>query len=162
MVLRVKVKDSRQNVLKKHVLFMKNFQSTSLIDIRQIQPSFLLGTIDKFALMPWSEDNGKIFGARTANNPPSLIIQDELHLISGPLGTISSIYEAAFDLIMRKRLEDKGPKYIASSATIRNTTSQVLRMYGRKASIFPSLGFLMKTLFSKLNKEEEKRDFIWV
>ena len=132
-------------------------------DIIEKQPSFLLGTIDKFAMIPWNENNGKLLGANTKNNPPSLIIQDELHLISGPLGTIASLYEAAFDLIMRKKFDDKGPKYIASSATIRNTSSQIERMYGRKAAIFPSPGLSDEdSFFTKLAVSETDKSRLYL
>ncbi|QNP45658.1 hypothetical protein H9L14_14220 [Sphingomonas sediminicola] len=47
-------------------------------------PSFLLGTIDKFAMIPWKENGGALLGVGTDRSPPSLVIQDELHLISGP------------------------------------------------------------------------------
>ena len=54
-------------------------------DITKNRPSFLLGTIDKFAVIPWDTASQQIFSAKNNSKyfPPSLIIQDELHLISG-------------------------------------------------------------------------------
>ena len=70
--------------------------------------------------------------------PPSLIIQDELHLISGPLGSISAPYEVAVDGIIRARSGGVSPKVIASTATIRNSREQVRGLYGRSSTVFPS------------------------
>src|SRR5690606_13299732 len=82
-------------------------------------PSMLLATLDKFAMMAWREEANRIFGARDAKEarvaPPSLIIQDELHLIAGPLGTIAGAYEAAVDVSIRAR--GGNAKIIASTAT---------------------------------------------
>ena len=53
-------------------------------------PTLLLGTVDKFEMIPWKENAGNLFGFRKSNrenihriSPPELIIQDELHLIRG-------------------------------------------------------------------------------
>jgi hypothetical protein len=124
-------------------------------EIYQNPPSFILGTIDKFALLPWYADSGSIFGSKGENDsivPPTLIIQDEIHLISGPLGTISAIYEAAFDTLIRKLqknigLEATGPKYIASSATVRDSEKQLLRLLGRDSKIFPPRGLRINDSF---------------
>ena len=63
-------------------------------------PTLLLGTVDKFAMIPWKRESGKLFGFRKDEPinmhricPPELIIQDELHLIAGPLGTMVGLYE---------------------------------------------------------------------
>jgi hypothetical protein len=102
-------------------------------------PSILLGTLDKFAGLAWDERPSSFFGGPTGDAPPpSLIIQDELHLISGPLGSICSPYEIAIDSIIRARSGGVGAKVIASTATIRNSREQVRGIYGRASSVFPS------------------------
>lgn len=74
--------------------------------------------------------------------PPELIIQDELHLISGPLGTLVGIYETAVDILSSARVDDSlvPPKVIASTATIRRATAQVSALFQRKLQIFPPQG----------------------
>lgn len=108
-------------------------------------PAFVIATVDKFAQIPLQEKAGRILGAGTGKNPPDLIIQDELHLISGPLGTMTGIYEAAF-----QRICEKGgipPKIIASTATIRNAASQIRALYGRRHTQFPPPGTSMRDSF---------------
>jgi hypothetical protein len=117
-------------------------------------PSFLLGTIDKFAMIPWKAEAGRLLGSGTKYLPPSLIIQDELHLISGPLGTLAGIYEAGFETVMSS-MTDTRPKIIASTATIRNASTQCRRIYGRETSIFPSPGLRAKdSFFATLDEGE--------
>ena len=72
--------------------------------------------------------------------PPELIIQDELHLIAGPLGTLTGLYETAIDILCTN---DRGipPKVIASTATARRSQTQMLNLFNRKSSaIFPPQG----------------------
>jgi len=57
-------------------------------DIYGTPPTILIGTVDKFAQIAWDERVGRLFGLGFDAPPPALVIQDELHLISGPLGTI--------------------------------------------------------------------------
>lgn len=102
-------------------------------------PSFLIGTIDKFARLAWRDEPNSFFnGGRQQRKPPSLVLQDELHLISGPLGTIAGLYEAAIDVVMRRH--GANPKYIAATATIRRADEQVERLYARHCYIFPPAG----------------------
>ena len=70
-------------------------------------------------------------------NPPSLILQDELHLIEGPLGSMVGAYEMAIDVLSDNGLK---PKYIASSATIKETVSQVGTIFRRGIATFPPPG----------------------
>ncbi len=100
-------------------------------------PTLLMATVDKFARFTWDERSGSFFGVG-ANRPPELIIQDELHLITGPLGSIAGVYEAALDTILIRR--GIHPKYIAATATIRMARQQVKRLYGRGLNIFPAPG----------------------
>lgn len=105
-------------------------------------PTMLMGTLDKFAMTAWKDDAGRFFGRRDAKEPsvepPSLIIQDELHLISGPLGTIAGLYEAAIDVTIAT-LGQK-PKIIASTATTRRVSDQARSLYARDVDVFPPAG----------------------
>ena len=84
-------------------------------------------------------------------NPPSLILQDELHLIEGPLGSMMGIYEMAVDVLSNNGLK---PKYIASSATIKEAKSQVGTIFRKKVSIFPSPGInSFDNYFSKIEED---------
>lgn len=102
--------------------------------IYQAPPSLLIGTIDKFAQIVRREDTRAIFGGGSVP-PPELIIQDELHLISGPLGTLAGIYEAAIDQICSR--SGTPPKIIGSTATIRRAEDQVRSLFDRAVAQFP-------------------------
>ncbi|WP_406106417.1 helicase-related protein [Streptomyces sp. NBC_01003] len=100
-------------------------------------PTFLLGTVDKFARLAWEPKAGRIFGAR-GRLRPSLVIQDELHLLAGPLGTTVGLYESA--VLELCGWEGVKPKVIASTATIRRSQEQVRNLFGRKTQLFPPAG----------------------
>lgn len=101
-------------------------------------PSLLIGTIDKFAQLPRRTDIRPLFGLGSSLRP-GLIIQDELHLISGPLGSMSGLYEAAIDLLCtRDRVR---PKIIGSTATIGRAARQVRALFDRDVLQFPPSGF---------------------
>jgi len=105
-------------------------------------PSLIIGTVDKFALMPWKVDTYRLFGggAPRADRPPDLIIQDELHLISGALGSMVGLYETVVDALTRD-LRDRPAKVVASTATISRASEQVVGLYGgRPARLFPPPG----------------------
>ena len=102
-------------------------------------PSLLIATIDKFARVAWEERSGAFFGGATRRcRPPELVIQDELHLVTGPLGSVAGLYEAGFDTLLMQ--QGVRPKYIASTATIRMAKEQVRRLYARDLAVFPPPG----------------------
>ncbi|WP_105103350.1 helicase-related protein [Microbulbifer pacificus] len=103
-------------------------------DVYDSRPTLLIGTADKFAQIVRERRTNSLFGI-SDGSPPDLIIQDELHLISGPLGTIAGTYEAAFDLLFATR--GHRTKIIGSTATIRRAPEQVLALFDRDAFQFP-------------------------
>lgn len=100
-------------------------------------PTLLFGTVDKFAMMAWKKDIASFFG-KDNNDAPDLIIQDELHLIAGPLGSMVGIYETAIDYLCS--CKGRKPKIIASTATIRQATQQCRALYNREVRQFPAQG----------------------
>ena len=101
-------------------------------------PTLLFGTVDKFAMLPWDGRIGSFFGIGSDNRTPELIIQDELHLISGALGTVVGLYETAVDAICGQK--GVSPKVIASTATIRRAKEQCSVLYNREVVQFPAPG----------------------
>lgn len=123
-------------------------------------PSMLISTVDKLARLAFTNEAASLFGrvrsfdlgvnsgfsqdeatptSRTriptsSFAPPSLIIQDELHLLDGPLGSTFGLFETAIQRLCGT------PKYIASSATIRNSSEQVACLMGRRSVVFPPVG----------------------
>ncbi|HEY9474042.1 MAG TPA: DISARM system helicase DrmA, partial [Mycobacteriales bacterium] len=78
-----------------------------------------------------------------ALRPPDLIIQDELHLISGPLGSLTGLYEAAVDRLCTwepERGSPVRPKVIASTATVRRAPHQIGALFHRRTEVFPPPG----------------------
>lgn len=108
-------------------------------------PTLLFGTVDKFATMAWKGEVSSFFGLNNKYKSPELIIQDELHLISGPLGTIVGLYETALDSLCSAKGEV--PKIIASTATIRRAKEQVKNLYNRKVKQFPPQGLYIEDSF---------------
>ncbi|WP_219515145.1 helicase-related protein [Nonomuraea ceibae] len=98
------------------------------------RPTLIIATADKFAGLPWKPEIGNLFNHFSSEPPPELIIQDELHLISGPLGTLAGLYETVVDLI------GKRPKVVASTATIRRAVQQGRALFDRKVEQFPPPG----------------------
>ncbi len=126
-------------------------------------PAFLIATVDKFASLPWVGPSGALLGGAERYDsqgfygaaesggkrleqplpPPDLIIQDELHLISGPLGTMAGLYETAIEALCIREIDGRKvrPKIVASTATVRKAQDQIQALFGRASTqIFPPPG----------------------
>jgi Helicase conserved C-terminal domain len=92
--------------------------------------------------------------------PPDLIIQDELHLISGPLGTLVGLYETAVDELCSWTVRGKRvrPKVIASTATIRRAQDQVSSLFLRNVAVFPPSGIAIEDNFFSLQREPSEEN----
>jgi hypothetical protein len=116
-------------------------------DIYETCPALVIGTVDKFAMLAWRPQARSLFGiagdGTRQHSPPGLIIQDELHLISGPLGSMVGLYEPIIEELCtdRRGAHAAKPKIISSTATIRSYSEQVHDLYAReRTSLFPPPG----------------------
>lgn len=127
-------------------------------------PCFVIATVDKFASLPWVGSSGMVLGGAQRQDsagfygaadpgvgqgmskalaPPDLIIQDELHLISGPLGTMAGLYETAIDALCTRQVDGQTvrPKIVASTATVRRASDQIRALFARSGvEMFPPPG----------------------
>jgi hypothetical protein len=103
-------------------------------DVYRKAPTLLIGTVDKFAQIVRKKEVNDLF-AVTSGRPPDLVIQDELHLISGPLGTVVGLYETIVDRLFTR--DGLPPKVVGSTATIRRASDQVGALFARETCQFP-------------------------
>lgn len=158
--------------------------------IYQHPPTLLFGTVDKFAQLAHKvkgTDNGRnadsrrLFGKGNWEQgkpqdgylPPDLIIQDELHLLLGPLGSAVALFESGVDQLCTRE-DGTRPKIISSTATTRNTQLQIAALFDRKVNLFPKPGVecddsffaFYRRKFNNAEKENEeylsKRKYIGV
>jgi hypothetical protein len=158
-------------------------------------PSFVIATVDKFAMLPWRGETGALFGRVNARDggrfygpmdgalgnastlvrlpggllPPELIVQDELHLISGPLGTMVGLYETAIESLSTRTMSDGKkvkPKILAATATVRRAQAQIQALFGRHSSlvnVFPPAGVEdSETYFAEIAKNESGRLYVGI
>ncbi len=120
-------------------------------------PTLLIGTVDKFALLAFRPSARHLFGIDTPYPPPELIIQDELHLISGPLGSMVGHYETVINALCVSESEGRRTpaKIIASTATISRAESQVKGLYGRESFLFPPQALKTGDSFFAEERENE-------
>jgi hypothetical protein len=144
-------------------------------------PCFMIATVDKFAAMPWTGEVGAFFGRVQRHDkfgfygpcqptdgqplpaehllPPDLVIQDELHLISGPLGTMVGLYETALDELSSHTVNGKKvrPKIVASTATVRRALSQIRALFDRRVvDVFPPPGPALRNSFFAVTESPQQ------
>lgn len=164
-------------------------------------PTMLIGTVDKFARLPWDDRTKALFGCvdrrcdrhgflaegvdyqgkcgghhNAKGNlpatgspkaipdflPPELIIQDELHLITGPLGSLMGLYESAIDFLCSHNIGHR-PKIVASTAIIRRYRDQIRCLFDREARQFPPPGLIAgESFFATENKARPGRIFVGI
>jgi len=107
-------------------------------DIYREGPSLVIGTVDKFVQIVRRPETSIFFGIGAPHAPPDLIIQDELHLISGPLGSMTGLFETTIDELCAHR--GARPKVIGSTATIRRAGEQIRSLFNRATAQFPPPG----------------------
>lgn len=147
-------------------------------------PSMIVATVDKFARLSFEPRASALFGYVTHYDsewgyyresilpqtgdlkmgksyevaefdPPSLIIQDELHLIEGPLGTMVGLFETGIEILASqfKNGRSISPKYVASTATIKQADSQIRALFNRKLAQFPPPGLRVDDSFFAITRE---------
>jgi len=124
-------------------------------------PCLLMATADKFAAFPWLGRVGGLFGKVDRFDrhgfygpcdpgvgsslpagrllPPDLIVQDDIGLVSGPLGTIVGLYETVIGELSANG--NVRPKIVTSTATVRKAGAQIMALFGRTdTDVFPPPG----------------------
>ena len=126
-------------------------------------PSILLAVVDKFAQLPRNPEIRKFLGGDTRYLAPTLLIQDELHMLGSALGTVFGVYEAAINSIIEILSGGIRPKIIASTATIRDSNRQIRNLFGRDGEVFPPPGLEHgNSFFGKVNPNTRGRLYIGV
>lgn len=155
-------------------------------------PCFILATVDKFAMLPWRGETAALFGKVHSRSgvqffgpvdsaeprskhiglpgglrPPELIVQDEVHLISGPLGTMVGLYETAIERLCVRYTASGGkrrPKILASTATVRKANDQMLALFGRpETRVFPPPGIDDgESFFAEMDLDAPDRRYVGV
>lgn len=154
-------------------------------------PCFVVATVDKLAMLPWRGRTAALFGrvhSRVGRElfgamdspapkkgskplpegllPPELIVQDELHLIAGPLGTMVGLYETAIGALSTREVGGQRvvPKILASTATVRRAHQQVRSLFGRASmQVFPPAGIDdSETFFAHVDRESPGRLYVGV
>ena len=120
-------------------------------------PTLLFATVDKLVQLSRKIDTRSLFAK---DSPPELIIQDEIHLLNGPLGSLTGLYELLVQRICSNN--QRRPIIVASTATTRNTDKLVQNLYQRRLNVFPARGINYDDNFFSYIEPESKRRHIAV
>jgi len=159
---------SRQNQLSSHCLnpncvYSEQNDGLPIVlvdeDIYSNPPTMLFATVDKFAQLAWKGEATSLFNYK-GNRKPELIIQDELHLLNGPLGSLVGLFENV--ILSLCTTDNQKPKIIASTATIKNVEEQAKSLYNRKVHIFPQNATNADDTFFSKTLSESKRRYVGI
>lgn len=128
-------------------------------DIYKNPPTMLFATVDKFAQLAWKGEATSLFN-HNDNRKPELIIQDELHLLSGPLGSLVGLFENI--ILSLCTTNSQKPKIIVSTATVKNVEEQIKGLYGRTVQIFPQNATNADNTFFSETVPESKRRYVGI
>jgi ATP-dependent helicase YprA (DUF1998 family) len=128
-------------------------------DIYSNPPTMLFATVDKFAQLAWKGEATSLFN-HNENRKPELIIQDELHLLSGPLGSLVGLFENV--ILSLCTTDTQKPKIIVSTATVKNVEEQVKGLYSRAVQIFPQNATSTDNTFFSKTLPESKRRYVGI
>ena len=133
-------------------------------DIYENPPTMLFATVDKFAQLAWKGEATSLFNSQNKNGndnrKPELIIQDELHLLSGPLGSLVGLFENVILSLCTTKAQK--PKIIVSTATVKNVEEQVKGLYSRQVQIFPQNATNADDTFFSKTLQESKRRYVGI
>ena len=118
-------------------------------DVYSSAPDFVVGTVDKMARISWKPESQRLFGLKNGVrtfDPPRLFIQDELHLIAGPLGSIDGVFEVMLEQLCKVD-GGRAPILVAATATTKNYQDQVNNLYARRARVIPPPGLTIEDSF---------------
>ncbi|MBC8556082.1 MAG: hypothetical protein H8D23_41235 [Candidatus Brocadiales bacterium] len=137
-------------------------------------PTMIIGTVDKFATIPWKNEALKMIAPKDGSGKPSLIIQDELHLITGPLGSMVGLYETLIKELCTTEINSTKiyPKIITSTATVNNAAHQINALYNhgidkaeyreKYIKLFPSPGLVYSDSFFGQEIDNPKKSRVYV
>lgn len=159
---------SRQNQLTSHCLnpncaYSEQNDGLPIVlvddDIYSNPPTMLFATVDKFVQLAWKGEATSLFN-HNDNRKPELIIQDELHLLSGPLGSLVGLFENV--ILSLCTTETQKPKIIVSTATVKNVEEQVKGLYSCEVQIFPQNATNADNTFFSKTLSESKRRYVGI
>lgn len=123
--------------------------------VYQKKPTLLFATVDKFAQL-YTKQANQLLNPNGGIDAPDLIIQDELHLLVGALGSIVGLFESVVEALISKN--GRVPKIVASTATTRNTKALIIDLYNREVNVFPPQGLdYDDNYFSHIEPEAKRR-----
>jgi len=166
-------------------------------DVYHQCPSVLVTTVDTCVRLPWEPEARALFervnrfcphhgylchtedhSARHQGEddvqpcapfwPPELLIQDGLHLLAGPQGSLAGLYETAIEQLCTASGPQGSvirPKVVASTATPSWMNERVKCLFAREGQLFPPAGLWREDAFfavTRTLKQQPGRLFVGI